>query len=224
MLKNIYATLLCATLLSTSINTVAQSDIEASEQEARTVLNNMASKTKSYNSISIKFSATLDNKKTNQSSTTNGTLLVKGDKYVLDINDMVTYYDTKSVSVWQKNNNELDISDPDPDSEGDLTPSKILGSYNEGYKLRMLDDNKINNTVCTEIDLYPTNKKNNNIIRLRLSIDKKTLQLKQFFQQNKNGTTLTVLITSFDTSKQLSDNAFQFDAKANPDVEIVDLR
>ncbi len=198
-------------------------DMAKSEAEARGILNNMSSAANKCSSISISFTATYVNKRTGEKNSSNGTLKVKGEKYVLDVNDMVTYSNEKAIEVWQKKNNEVDISDHDADAEGDMTPSRFFGSYKSGYKLSKLGDKKIGGVDCVQVDLYPTDKKTN-IMRIRLSIDLATNQVKQFEQTTKAGESLIVVFNSYKTNIPMDDKIFSFDYAAHKDVEVVDLR
>lgn len=210
-------------LISTLCVVNAQDEMKVSEQMARDILSQMSNTVKSYKAFRMTFSMTNENKRTGSKEKTTGVLIVKGDKYVIDLPDFVTYNDTKTVSVWQRKNNEVDISDADPDAEGDLSPSKLFCAYQSGYKLRLLGDRKIGSKTCTEIDLYPTDKKTN-IIRIRLSVDASTNAIQRIFQQMKSGDSTTIDIEKFETNVSLSDNDFVFDVVSHKDVEVVDLR
>ncbi len=198
-------------------------DLARAEAEARVILNEMSSAADKCSSISITFTATYVNKRTGDKTTSKGSLKVKGDKYVLDVNDMVTYSNDKAIEVWQKKNNEVDISDHDADAEGDMTPSRFFGSYKSGYKLRRLADKKIGGVDCAQIDLYPTDKKTN-IMRIRLSINLSSNQVMQFEQTTKMGESLIVEFNTFKTNIPMDDKIFSFDYAAHKDVEVVDLR
>lgn len=208
--------------LCASHGALAQENAEKSASDARAILNEMSATAKRYSTIAISFNATLESKRTNAKNTHKGTLKVKGEKYVLDINDIATYNNGTVVSVWQKKNNEVDLSDPDPEAEGDLSPKRLFNAYNEGYKLRLLDEKRVDGVLCNEIDLYPTSP--STIIRIRLSIDKKTKQIRKFWQQNKNGDMLTVTISKFQPNQPMADSEFTFDASKHPGIEVVDLR
>lgn len=200
-----------------------EEDLARAEAEARAILNEMSSAANKCNSISVTFTATYINKRTGDKTASKGSLQVKGDKYVLDVNDMVTYSNEKTIEVWQKKNNDVDISDHDADAEGDMTPSRFFGSYKSGYKLRRLGDKKIGGVDCAQIDLYPTDKKTN-IMRIRLSINIVTKQVKQFEQTTKMGESLIVEFNTYKTNTPMDDKIFSFDYAAHKDVEVVDLR
>lgn len=207
-----------------SMPVVAQNEMDASAVEARKVLDEMADEAKSHKTIAMNFAATYENKRTGATHTSEGTLKVKGEKYVLDIEDMVTYSDEEGVSVWQKKVNELTISEHDAEAEGDMSPARLFGgAYQEGYKLRLLGEVTVGGEKCMEVDLYPKDMKSQ-VVRVRLTISKKGKQLKRFMQQYKLGEVLTVDVRKYVTDKSMSDSEFVFDRVAHKGVEVVDLR
>lgn len=202
----------------------SQSDeMKQSEAEARSILNAMSAYAKSCSTIEVKFTSSYENKRTGDKNTSQGSLMVKGDKYVLDVNGMVTYSDGKTIYVWQKAENEVDISDNDPDSEDAMTPSKLFGAYKTGYKLHHLADKKIAGIDCAQVDLYPSDTKTN-IMRLRISIEKSTNRMRQFEQTTKSGESIVFLVKEFKVNQSIADSEFVFDTKSHSGVEVVDLR
>lgn len=210
-------------MFSNIVTANAQGDDAKSEKEAKEILDVMSTKAKSCSTIEIDFTAEYSSKRTGDKHASDGNLKVKGLAYVLDVNDMVTYSDGKTVYVWQKNNKEVDISDADPDSEGDMTPSKLFGAYKSGYKLRHLPDKSIGGVECEQVDLYPLDKKTN-VMRLRISVAKGSRRIQQFEQSTKSGETLTVVIKGYRVNQPIPNSAFTFDFNAHKGVEVVDLR
>lgn len=210
-------------LMSLPAAAVAQSDAAKSESEARAILNEMSQAAKACSTIEVSFTATYANKRTGDKHASDGSLKVKGDAYVLDVNGMVTYSDGKTVYVWQKEANEVDISDCDPDAEGEMTPTKLFGAYKTGYKLRRLPDAALSGVNCSQVDLYPVDKKTD-VMRLRISVEKATMRIRQFEQSTKTGESLTITVKDFKVNKPMPDSAFKFDIGAHKGVEVVDLR
>ncbi|MBQ3634227.1 MAG: outer membrane lipoprotein carrier protein LolA [Bacteroidales bacterium] len=206
-----------------TITASAQDEMEESAKQARAALDEMSETMKKSDAIKIDFKMTSESKQTGEKSAADGSLLIVGDRYVLDLMDMVTYNDTKSVAVWQKKANEVDISEAEED-DSTITPHNLFSAYKEGYKLRMLGERKVDGVNCQEIDLYPDAKKKSNIVRIRISIDKSKKSLRQLQQQMKNGEVMTVSIQKIDTSVTVSDKDLWFDKASHPEVEIVDLR
>lgn len=202
---------------------LAQDEVAVSDLQARQILNAMAAQAKAYSTIDMEFSATYENKRSGDKRSVAGTLKVKGDSYVLDAGDVVTYYDSEKVSVWQKKIGEIAVSGHDEEAEGDMTPAKLFGAYDKGYKLRLLGEAKIGGAECREVDLYPTDPKSP-IMRIRLSVDKKTGLPRRFAQHLKLGEALVVDVLRLTPNKPLPDSDFVFDAAAHADVDVVDLR
>ncbi len=205
-----------------AINTMAQTDEERSEI-AKTYMEKVAKSNKSYSTINTSFTLTIDNKQQNTQDTHKGTLLIKGNKYRLNLMDNITYFDGTTICTWLVNDNEANISDVDENSETIVGPLQITNSFDKKYKMRYLQDTKVNNANCVEIDLYPIDRKTN-ITRVRLTIDKTNYTIKRIIQQGKDGMSYYVDITKFVTNENIADKEFSFDKAAHPDVEVVDLR
>lgn len=212
--------IIAALLVSLVVN--AQTDEERVTM-AREMLDKMATKNKSYQTIRAKFTLTVDNKQADKQTDFEGSMDVKGDKYVLDLMNQVTYFDGKDIYVWQKEVNEVNISTSDETEETMMSPMKLFGAYEEGYKMVYIGDVTIEGVACNEVDLYPEDR-TSNISRIRLTLNKKTNMIKCLMQQGKDGTSYYVKIDSIQSNVPMTDTHFVFDAKANPKVEIIDLR
>lgn len=212
--------IIAALLVSLVVN--AQTDEERVTM-AREMLDKMAAKNKSYQTIRAKFTLTVDNKQADKQTDFEGSMDVKGDKYVLDLMNQVTYFDGKDIYVWQKEVNEVNISTSDETEETMMSPMKLFGAYEEGYKMVYIGDVTIEGVACNEVDLYPEDR-TSNISRIRLTLNKKTNMIKCLMQQGKDGTSYYVKIDSIQSNVPMTDTHFVFDAKANPKVEIIDLR
>lgn len=214
--------LMIAAMALTSIAAMAQTDEERA-QMARDVLDRMAAKNKSYSTITVDFTLSIDNHQNQKKENQKGSIVVKGDKYVLDIFGMTSYYDGKVAAAWMHEAAEVNITEPEEDEETALSPAKMFGAYEKGYRLRYMGEQKLGAAQCSEVELYPT-EKGVNIVRIRLLIDKQTDNIKQMLQQGKDGVVYTVTIDKFVVNKPVADAAFMFDAKAHPGVEVIDMR
>ncbi len=207
---------------SAVVSTQAQTDDERSEM-AHSILSRTAEKNKSYSTISVAFAVKVDDLKNKAQVDQKGSLVMKGDKYVLDTFDAMTYFDGQTQAVWSYEANEVTLNDYTESTDETISPQKFFGSYETGYKLRCMDETKNNGVVCYEVELYPE-ARNTNIARIHLSIEKQSLRLKSIVQQSKDGMIYTIGVTSFEVNKSFDDSYFVFDAAAHPDVEVVDMR
>lgn len=210
MIKNI-SLLVISFMISWSL--MAQSD-----KKAETILNSVSTKTKSYKTISISFSYTMENTKKKIKDTYTGTLLSKGDKYKLAISKQIVICDGKTVWTYLKDANEVQISEVEPNDDS-FTPTKLLTNYTKDYKSKFVQE-KGNNQI---IELYPL-KKGKSFIKVQLTIDKAKQQVMKFVIYDKNGSTFTYAITKFTPDLNIADKEFVFNKADHPGVEVNDMR
>ena len=60
--------------------------------------------------------------------------------------------------------------------------------------------------------------------RIKLEINKDNLELYRIIQLGKDGNNYTITVNSMKTNSPMTDTMFVFDANANPDVEVIDMR
>ncbi|MCQ2203258.1 MAG: outer membrane lipoprotein carrier protein LolA [Bacteroidales bacterium] len=214
--------LICILFNIASFNVYAQTDEERSEM-GKMYLDKMSQKNKKYTTIKTTFTITIDNKQENSKNDYNGVLLAKGNMYRLELMNNITFFNGNTVCTWLVNDNEANITDAEDAADAAIGPMQLLGAYENGYKMRYMQDVKIGNSNCVEVDLYPTDRKTN-ITRVRLTIEKDSYTIKRIMQQGKDGTSYFVNINTFTTGNNIDDKEFTFDPKAHPEVEVVDLR
>lgn len=208
--------------LMVSMAAVAQTDEDRSAM-ARDMLDKMSAKSKSYQTMTVSFTLTVDNRQADKKSDFKGSMDVKGDKYVLELMEQVTYFDGKNLYVWHKEVGEVNISESEEGDESMMSPMKLFGAYEEGYRMLYVGDVTLDGAICNEVDLFPDDR-SSNISRIRLTLDEKTKMIKRLMQQGKDGTSYYVVIDNFKGNGPMADTHFVFDAKANPKVEVIDLR
>lgn len=208
-------------LCATAISLTAQTDSERIAM-ARDLLDKMSAKNKSYTTISVDFTVTIDNKQTQHKSDHPGQLLVKGDKYRLDIMNTTTYFDGTDVYAWSKDVNEVTVSLPD-EADDTATPMKLFAAYETGYRMLYLNSITVDGRACGEVDLYPEDL-SSPITRVRLVIDEASYVVKSLMQQGKDGTNFYVKVNKFKSGSAIADSEFVFNKAAHPEVEIIDMR
>jgi outer membrane lipoprotein carrier protein len=196
-----------------SLGVMAQSD-----KKAENILNSVTAKTKSYKTISISFTYTMENTKKKIKDSYSGTLLSKGDKYKLNISKQEVICDGKTVWTFLKDANEVQISEVEPNDDS-FTPTKLLTNYTKDYKSKFIEE-KGNTQV---IELYPL-KKGKSFTKVQLTVDKTKLQVMKFVIFDKNGSTFTYAISKFTPDLTIADKEFVFNKADHPGVEINDMR
>jgi len=204
------------------------------DAQAKTILDEVTRKYKSYDAIKTDFAFTLENLAANIKETQTGTLVAKSksSKFKVTIygkpvagkpavaQEIIS--DGKTQWTYLKKDNEVQVGDVDKSGEG-FNPSQIFTIYEKGYKYLYTGDQKLNGKTVQVIDLSPTDAKKS-VFKIRLFIDKAQKQIASALIFDKNGNKYNYTIKSFAANGAVADNTFSFDAKAHPGVEVVDLR
>lgn len=204
---------------------IFQKSTQVQDPEARQILDMFSKKAKNAESLKINFTFITENHQNNTTQQAKGELWIKGDKYKLVLDKIITYYDGKNLYTYMPQAKEVTISKPS-EKDDDMflkNPSKIFTLYQQNFKFRYLGQTTYNRYNCHEIDLYPFDiNKKYSIIKLLIQEDEYRLVAAKMIM--KSGIHYIFYVDKFDSSARLSDSEFSFDVKAHKDVEVVDLR
>jgi outer membrane lipoprotein-sorting protein len=212
LIKNI----LLAVLVISGQITFAQA-----KKTSEDILKQVSEKTKSFQTIRIGFTYNMDNPSAKIHETENGILLVKGDQYKLDIAGQKVISDGKTSWTFIAESNEVQINSVD-NNENALTPTKLLTSYSEDYKSKLVNEITKDGRALYVIELKPNAEKN--FTSVELQIDKELYRIMRIAIQDKSGNTFSYLVTKFETNVTVKDTDFTFSDKDYPGVEVIDMR
>ena len=217
-----------AVLLITTLHVFAQKDASA-----KTILNQLTEKYRSYDVVKTDFDFTLDNPQAGIKETRNGTLIAKskankfhvtlygpGTSAKPDVEQEIIS-DGKTQWTYLKKDNEVQVNNTDNSGSG-INPAQIFTIYEHGYKYIYNGEVKIGGKLYQEVDLVPEEEKS--FFKVRLEIDKLKKQISSALIFDKNGNRYTYKINNFVPNIQVPDNTFTFDPKMHKGVEVVDLR
>jgi outer membrane lipoprotein-sorting protein len=196
---------------------------EKNDPVAQTILDKLSKATKSYNSIKATFTFTLENKKENNSESQDGGLLLKGNKYKLEIAGQEIICNGSTLWTYIKDAEEVQINEPEYE-EGSISPANIFTVYESGFKFRFHSEEEYEGRTCQIVNLYPIDANEKPYHTIRLFIDKAKNQLASIKIMGKEGDNYYYTINSFATDLELTDADFEFDPSKHPNVEVVDLR
>lgn len=178
--------------------------------KAKSLLNEVSEKVKSYNNISIDFKYVLKNTTENINQETRGNVIMEGDKYLLNILGVTRIFDGKTLYTINPEDEEVTISKNNPDDENSITPSKMLSFYKNGYTYKMDIIQNVNGRKVQYIKLNPIDTKSE-IKSVLLGIDAQTKHIYNLIETGKNGTQTTLTVNSFKTNEPISKTLFTFD-------------
>ena len=217
-IANILVLVVAAFMMST--NLMAQQDPKAKE-----ILDKLSQTTKSYKTIRIEFSFTLENKKNNVDQTNEGVVTLKGKSYRLHmpVFSMEIFCDGTTVWSYLTDAKECNISGAEEDKDGSLNPANIFTIYEKGFNFTYVGEENLTGKTVQVVDLFPVDK-SKEFVKVRLYVDKAKSQIVKAQTFNKDGNTYILVLKTMKTNVELKDDYFKFDKTKYPGVEINDMR
>ena len=194
------------------------------QQQGKDVVKEFSVKMQNLTSLSAKFSFTLENLKEKITDTHEGDIVVKGKKYNLELMGMEAFYDGKTKWQFNKQANEVTISEPKVLEGGFLDdPTKLFKDYEKNFKSKFIGEKNEKNRTIYELELYPVDL-NTPYSKLNLKFDKKSLEPVQIKYQGKDGNNYIIKVKVFRSNVPVRDERFNFDPKKHKGIEIIDMR
>lgn len=201
---------------------IASSSFGQYDEKALGILDAMSARYSKLASFKASFSYILENEMEKIHEEFSGTIIVKGDKFKLDLDEQEVYNDGETMWTYLKDVNEVNIDYYFPEDE-DMTPSTIFSAYKNGYKYLFLEEETIDNNIYNVIDLVPDDQ-DKPFFKVRLWIKKSDNTLFRWKLFDRTGNIYLYSITSFNDNYNAGDQEFVFDSSRYPGVTEIDLR
>lgn len=209
--------LLIAILLGIQLSAqITHTDKGAVDQTANTLLKKAAAKM----SGTVSFSVTVVNLDADKKETFRHKvdILYNAPRYRVKTSNLEIYCNGKAVWQLNKPNKEVVIT-PMTDSDDDITnPARLLSNYSKSFRAKFIREESDGTAI---VDLQPM--KARSYHKIRLFINSKTGLLKKMEQHNFDSSRGVYTLSNFKNTKA-TDADFTFNTKANPGVEVVDMR
>ena len=222
-MKNILLILNC--ILTVSLFAQQQTPMTTkkfNDAESTKILNDLQAKLKSYATVSIEF-AFQSEKNDKITDDMQGSIKVKGTKYVLTTKTQQVYCD--GVTVWNYLPEQKEVSVSGYSEEDDsqmINPLSLVKNYAKQYKSNFVKESLNKGIMEQIIDLTPL--KASSLYKVRLVINKDKKQIIRIIIYEKDGTQYTYAVTTFQPNLPIDDKFFVFDAAKFPNVEVIDMR
>lgn len=201
---------------------VSSFQVNAQDQKAKGLLDEVTAKVKSYDNIAIDFKYSLQNLKENINQESKGNVLLQNNSYVLNFMGITKIFDGKKVYTIVPEDEEISISNFDEKDENAITPSKMLTFFNKGYKYSWDILQNVRGRKIQYIKLIPISSKDQRK-EVLLGIDVQTKNIYNVIETGKNGTKTTIVVNSFKTNQPVSKNQFTFVKSKYPNYYINNL-
>ena len=154
----------------------------------------------------------------------NGTIQLKGEKFVLKTSDIITWFDGKTQWSYVTKNDEVNVSNPTQEELQQINPYTFLYMYQKGFSYKLGTVKTFQGKAVWEVVLTANDKKQE-LESITLYVTKNAyepvcIQLQQRGQKTRN----EITVTAYQTGLDYADDVFTFDRKAYPTAEVIDLR
>jgi len=212
-------------LLAGAVSAQNYTSQEDSDPQAKKILQKMRLKYEAYPVMEAAFTLTFEIPE-QPVETQKGTLIQQGEKYRLNLHDRTIVSDGKSVWLYVPKNKEVQINDVDDETEeGTITsPKDLFRAYEwKNYVYALLDEFTEKGRVIQQIEFKPI-AKDSDFSKIRLTLDKKTLDVVSIKSFSKDGSRYTLDVNKLSSGGTVSSTTFNFSKTDCPACHFEDLR
>ena len=212
--------ILLGTILLIAIFTHAQQD-----PKAKSILDEVSAKTKTFKTITADFLFSMENKEMDINEKNEGSIKLKGQKYVVDLPGagVKVFSDGKTSWNYMKQGNQVTISLIEDAGSELMDPSSLFSIYEKGFTSKFIAEKNVGGKPVYQIDLFP-DKGKFEVSKITIEINKTTMMIQSAQLFGTDGNIYGIVVKKMETDKDLPDSDFSFNASKFPDVEIIDLR
>lgn len=148
-----------------------------------------------------------------------GTFMMKGNKFNLTTGDMNVFFDGKTQWSYNRDVNEVTITNPTEKELAETNPLAILSAYKAKSIVKLVKTTASTNVI----QLIPKLEKSD-VKKIIVTVNKTSNYPLSLQLTDKKGTVSTLTFTQFQPNQKVADNEFVFNKNKYADVEINDLR
>ncbi|MDP4277761.1 MAG: LolA-like putative outer membrane lipoprotein chaperone [Bacteroidota bacterium] len=152
-----------------------------------------------------------------------GSIRLKGKKFKLEVEEMITWFDGNNQWVYLKKNQEVNVSNPTEKELLMINPVNVFQLYKHGYKCKFTGQESDNGKVLLNVLLTPTDKYSQ-LSGIVATFDKTSLRPVRIIITNKDKSGSRISIPTYLTGQNYPDTLFIFQQKNYPSTEVIDLR
>ena len=187
------------------------------DSKAKTILDKLSAKTKSYSSVYVEFTSKIKSSAVDESS--KGTAYMKDKKFYIKSGKYTLI--SNGIKQWVINSEEkkVYVSDYEEDEDA-ISPSKILTIWEDDFKYKYIGTGTVNGIAVEKVELYPKNPGDAQFHTISMAIDTKNNKPVQIIVKSKDGSKMTYTFSKFEGNKAVSDSKFVFNKGNYPGYEI----
>lgn len=196
--------------------------IGKTDKEVKQILEKTSKSIKNAGDIEVQFNATTFSG-TEEQANMNGTIYLQKEQIHLVSENVIYWYDGKTMWSYVKANKEVNVSNPSITEQQTMNPYLFLNLYKKGYTCEDKGSMEINGKDCYSIRLASTNT-SQKIKEMLLEIDKTTYHPLSIRMRTGKNKWTRIRIVDYKTKQKFKSDLFQFNPEEFPGTEVIDLR
>ncbi|BDD03378.1 LolA family protein [Aureibacter tunicatorum] len=193
------------------------------DPKALAILDKMSDKYQNQEAFEAGFKQQLINQNEGLDESFEGNILVKGEKFRIDIAGQQIFNDGSAIWTYSPDDEEVTVTASEEGEDEGLNPTTFYSAYKEGFLYAVIGHESLRGKNISVIDLTPEDK-SKNFFKIRMRINTTDNEILSWEIFEKGGNNYLYTIENYKPIASISDNEFQFDTEDHPDVEVVDLR
>jgi outer membrane lipoprotein-sorting protein len=214
-MKKVFSLIICLSFIACSF---AQLDPKSME-----LLDKMSNTYKNSTGTELQLKIELEDAQSGTTNSIKGTLKTHGKRFILDTALANMTFNGKYLYMYNKQANEITVSEPVTEDLEGIDPTAIMGSYKTGYTITAPEIITEGGREIAVISLYPEDKEDP-FFKSTISVDTKTFEPVGVSTHNKNGMVSTIKITKLKTNLNYKPDELDFDTNKYPKAMLIDLR
>ena len=190
-----------------------------SPEIAKNLLDEVSNTLASFENVSFDFTYILENRPENIRQETEGFATISGELYKINFLGNEQLFDGEKTYTIVPENEEINISSNEDDSDFGINPLELLIFYKNGYAYQWDIKQNIMGRSIQFIKLIP-NKENKDLKYLLLGIDMKTKLIYRLIEIGSSETRTTLTLRNIKTNTSLTNDFFKFDENKYSDFYI----
>jgi outer membrane lipoprotein-sorting protein len=189
---------------------------QPSYKEAKALLQKSSTTMKAYQNLRITFSYTFENTRVEPPVTQKqtGDIAIKGNNYHLKLESLEQIRSGNKLYNILNEDEEVQVTNYDPEEDEGLTPSKILDLFKDGYSYKLGGSEVVGGKKIKYVILKPN--ANPEIDKIMIGIEASTNHVYSMKQWGSNGTTTTLTVSNFTPNASLPSGYFSFNKADYP--------
>lgn len=174
--------------------------------------------------LEIEFDYIREDQQSESSIEGSGTLILMGEKYKIDLEDAVIWFDGEKQYSLNQEVEEVYVSMPDPGNKEFMfsDPIRLLRNYKETFKYRVIGESVPDGKATTEIQLYPE-ELGGPYSLIKIFFPTGSSDIQSIVIRQKAGIVYTMKVTGMQRLEDPGEDYFRFSAGKYPNVDVIDL-